>query len=102
MLNPKYFHDIQRYFNLSSTVDRFASFANRQVPRYNSWNVCIASEAVDALSVDWSGEANYGNPPWQIIGRVLAHIRRLRVSAVLVLSAGRDRFGGRFCAKNGS
>lgn len=85
MLNPRYFKQIQSFFGLLFTVDRFASFANRQVPRYNSFQVCVANEAVDALSVDWSGEVNYGNPPWFLIGRVLSHVRKCRVTAVLVL-----------------
>jgi hypothetical protein len=28
---------------------------------------------------------NYGNPPWFLIARVLAHVRKCGVSAVLVL-----------------
>ena len=45
------------------SVDRFASYYNTQLPRFNSryWNP--GSEAVDAFTCDWSNECNWLCPP---------------------------------------
>ena len=57
------------------TVDRFASWHNCQLPRFNSrcWNP--GSEAVDAFTVNWyhNGENNWLCPPIGLIPRVIRH-----------------------------
>ena len=42
------------------TVDRFATCYNAQVERFNSRYACPGSEAVDALTVDWSKRTTGG------------------------------------------
>ena len=68
-LNPLVFSKLDNAWG-PHTVDRFASFQNSQVPRFNSrcWNP--GSEAVDAFTVDWPGENNWWCPP---IGLIPSH-----------------------------
>ena len=49
------------------TVDRFASYFNTQLPRFNSrfWN--LGSEAVDTFTCNWEGENNWWCPPVYLI-----------------------------------
>ena len=56
-LNPKVFNELDSMFGPHS-IDRFTSFYNKQLERFNNrcWNP--GSEAVNAFTVDWSGENN--------------------------------------------
>ena len=58
MVNPTVFAELDKVCG-PHTVDRFASFHNCQLPRFNSrcWNP--GTEAVDAFTVDWVGEINW-------------------------------------------
>ena len=40
--------------------------------------------ATDAFTLDWAKLRAYANPPWNLIGRVLAQIRRQQAELVLV------------------
>ena len=57
------------------TIDRFASYYNTQLPRFNSrfWNP--GTEAVDAFTCDWGGENNWLCPPVFLIPRIIGHAR---------------------------
>ena len=55
------------------TVDRLASHCNMQLPRFNSCFMCPGGEAVEAFTVEWSGENNWWFPPSGLIPRVLRH-----------------------------
>ena len=76
-LDPGVFMELERMFGPHS-VDRFASFHNKQLERFNSryWNP--GSEAVDAFTVDWSGENNWFCPPVALIPRVLRHAQHCK------------------------
>ena len=67
------------------TIDRFASFYNTQLPRFNSrfWNP--GSEAVDAFTCDWSGENNWWCPPIYLIPRVLGHAQETHAEGTLII-----------------
>ncbi len=67
------------------TVDRFASFHNYQLPRFNSrcWNP--GSEAVDAFTVNWAGENNWWCPPICLIPRVVRHAQVCTANGTLVV-----------------
>ena len=67
------------------TIDRFASFYNTQLPRFNSrfWNP--GSEAVDAFTCDWSGENNWWCPPIYLIPRVLGHAQEIHAEGTLII-----------------
>ena len=68
------------------TVDRFADAVNTQLPRFNAGYPCIGSEAMDAFTQDWADEVNYLNPPWSLIGKVIAKLRDTpKAEAVLVV-----------------
>ena len=55
------------------TIDRFASYFNAQLPRFNSrlWNP--GTEAVDAFTCDWHAENNWWCPLVYLVPRVLGH-----------------------------
>ena len=67
------------------TVDRFASFHNAQLPRFNShcWNP--GSEAVDAFTVNWGGQNNWWCPPIGLIPRVIRHAQVCAAVGTLVV-----------------
>ena len=45
------------------TVDRFASFRSRQIPRFNSKLLSPATEGIDAFTISWKNENNCLLPP---------------------------------------
>ena len=57
-------------------VDLFASSANRQVENFFSYRPDPLALAVDAFAQDWGAWRGYANPPWPVIGRTLAQVRR--------------------------
>ena len=67
------------------TIDRFASYFNTQLPRFNSrfWNP--GSEAVDAFTCDWSNENNWWCPPIYLIPRVLGHAQKTSAKGTLIV-----------------
>jgi hypothetical protein len=83
MLNPRTFAYLARQWGRPD-VDRFASSANAQVPRFNSWGPDPAAEAQNAFAQDWRGQLNYANPPWALIPRVLALAEQQGARVVLV------------------
>ena len=84
VLHPKLFQEINRVWG-PCTIDRFASQRTTQLRRYNSlyWNP--ESEGVDALAqTNWTGELNYCNPPFWMVGKVLRKIQQQQAEAVLI------------------
>ena len=69
-LDPAIFAQLDAQWGPHS-VDRFADSYNKQLDRFNSrcWNP--GSDAVDAFTVDWSGENNWWCPPIALISRVI-------------------------------
>jgi hypothetical protein len=84
MLNPSVFQILDLRWG-PHLVDRFASAANSQLPRFNSRFWDVGSEAVDALSQPWTHVNNYMNPPFSLILRVLRKIQDDRASATIVV-----------------
>ena len=56
------------------TVDRFASFRSRQIPRFNSKRISPATEGIDAFTISWKNENNWLFPPPAFIPKVLRHM----------------------------
>ena len=56
------------------TVDRFASFHSRQIPRFNSKWPSPATEGIDAFTISWKNENNWLFPPPAFIPKVLRHM----------------------------
>jgi len=67
------------------SIDRFASFYNTQLPRFNSryWNP--GSEAVDAFTCDWSNECNWLCPPPYLVPRVIRHVTQTGAIGTLIV-----------------
>ena len=71
------------------TIDRFASFDNRVVPRYNSRWPEEEAEGLDGLAQDdecWVREVNYLYPPHELLPRVVEKLKRSGAGGVLVYS----------------
>ncbi len=83
-LNPAVFAMLDREWGPHS-VDRFADCNNCQVPHFNGrcWNP--GSEAVDAFTVNWSGENNWWCPPIALIPRVIGHAQVCRAVGTLMV-----------------
>ena len=66
------------------TVDCFANYYNKQIPRFFSrfWNP--GSSSVDAFAQDWSGENCLLVPPVVLIPAVLDHIHMCKAKGTLV------------------
>ena len=67
------------------TVDRFASYYNTQLPRFNSrfWNP--GSEGVDTFTCDWKDENNWMCPPISLIPRAIRHASKCLAAATLLV-----------------
>ena len=65
-------------------VDLFASRLTYQLQHYVSWRPDPMAVATDAFTLDWAELRGYANPPWNLIGRVLAQTRLQRAELVLV------------------
>ena len=83
-LNPMVFARLDAVWGPHS-VDRFASFQNCQIPRFNSqcWNP--GAEAVDAFTVDWRGENNWWCPPLALVPRVIRHAQVCGAEGTLIV-----------------
>ena len=66
-------------------IDRFASYFNTQLPRFNSrfWNP--TSEAVGAFTCNWGGENNWWCPPMYLIPEVLGHAKATHAKGTLIV-----------------
>ncbi len=66
------------------SIDRFSSFYNKKLPRFNSkfWNP--GSEGVDAFTYDWSCDNNWLVPPISLIPRVILHLKNTSSAGTLV------------------
>ncbi len=69
-------------------MDRFASYANKQVLRYNAkWRDGTA-EAVDSLHLSdeqWRDENNWCNPPWELLDDLVAKLRQSGAAATVIV-----------------
>jgi hypothetical protein len=53
------------------TIDRFATYANKLLDRFNSYFLEPFTEGVDAFAQhNWEYEYNYCNPPFALLGRL--------------------------------
>ena len=82
-LCPRIFHLIDKRLG-PLELDLFASRLTHQLPRYVSWRPDPAAIATDAFTLNWAELRTYADPPWNLIGRVLAQTRRQQAELVLV------------------
>ena len=57
------------------TIDRFASYADTQLPLYNSATLDPHSAGVNGLAQDWAGSNSWVFPPVELISRVVFLLR---------------------------
>jgi hypothetical protein len=86
MLNRALFKRLSKHFG-PFTIDLFATRLNAQLPRYISKIPDPGATAVDAFRQDLRHERAYANPPFNLIGRLLAQARRQRATLTVVLPA---------------
>ena len=68
------------------TIDRFASSLNAQLNCFNSFHWCPGTNGVDAFAQhNWLRHVNWCNPPFWLIGRLVAFLREVGAAAVIVV-----------------
>ena len=65
-------------------MDLFASRLSTQCPLYFSWRPDPYTLATDAFLQDWTAMKCYVNPPWNLVGQVLAQVQSQHVQVLLV------------------
>ena len=65
-------------------IDLFASRTSHLVPAYMAWKPDPGSIATDALQQSWSNHFLYAFPPFCLIRRVLAKLKKEKVRLLLV------------------
>ena len=76
------------------TVDRFASFYNAQMPRFNSKFWDAEFEAVDSFTQDWSSDNNWLCPPVSLIVRAVRHLIACKGLGSLIIPEWPSSFFG--------
>ena len=69
------------------TIDRFASYANKQLPCYNAKWQDGTTEAVDILRLPnskWRRERNWCNPPWELLDDRVVKLRNSGAEATVI------------------
>ena len=84
MLHPNLFQMLEDLWGPHS-IDRFATFQNTQLLRFNSLFWDVGTEAIDAFSQQWSGENNYINAPWALLPRIIEKIVSDRAVATVIV-----------------
>ena len=85
MLHPDLFKEIIKRFG-KIQVDLFATGDTAQVPRFVSFRAEETAWYTDVFSRPLpKGLVMYANPPFALIGRLLAKIRRERAEVILVV-----------------
>ena len=67
------------------SVDRFASVDIKNISRFNSLFCKPSSEAIDALTQNWSGENNFLVPPIYSVVRAIKHLIYSKVIGTLMI-----------------
>lgn len=67
------------------SVDRFATWYNAKLARYNSICIMPGSEAVDAFAQSWIGENNWLVPPPNVIAKCIRKIVREECHATMIV-----------------
>ena len=83
-LNPELFHKIVDKFG-KPDIDLSASRINRQLKKYVPWHPEPEAMAVNAFSLTWNNNYFYMLPPFSLVDRVLAKVKRVKTKAVIVV-----------------
>ena len=79
-----YFHAVTSVWGPCS-VDCFASYKNRKVPRFYSKYFKPDSLGVDSLAFSWVGETCWLVPPVSLVKKVILHVCLCRCRGILVV-----------------
>ena len=85
MLNPDIFLRITGVFFVPD-IDLFASRLNCQISTYASWKPDPGAKAIDAFSLDWHNLSPYMFPPFSLLGKSLAKLKREKVSDAIIVA----------------
>jgi integrase len=83
-LNPVVFESFVHEGPFTPTIDWFASSVNCQLPRFCSWLPSSSATFTDAFSQFWGNEPGYMFPPFSLLPRILAKVRRDHANVLLV------------------
>lgn len=83
MLNPEIFQRLDSIWGIHQ-VDLFATRLNTQLPKFVSWKKEPQAWKVDAFSFSWKDLNGWANPPFGLIARLLAKVRREGSTITLV------------------
>lgn len=89
-LNPRVFRRVDRMWG-RHTVDLFATRLNAQLPRFVSWWHDPEAWATDAFLQDLRPENAYANPPFSMVARLLAMVRRQRATMTVIVPVWRTQ-----------
>ena len=83
-LAPECFRRLDQRWG-AHTVDRFAAESNALLPRFNTAWAQPGSEGVDAFAqANWRQENNWCNPPWALLPRLAAFLRKTGAAATVI------------------
>jgi hypothetical protein len=83
MLCPRVFQKINHQLG-PLEIDLFASRLSAQLPTFVSWRPDPEAMATDAFTISWTGMKAYANPPWSLVGRVLAQAQQQDADLILI------------------
>ena len=89
-LNPRVFRRVDRMWGRHS-LDLFATRLNAQLPRFVSWWHDPEAWATDAFLQDLRPENAYANPPFSMVARLLAMVRRQRATMTVIVPVWRTQ-----------
>ena len=81
---PEFF-EFMDYIWGPHTVDRFASYLNKKLMRFNSKFWSPGVEAVDAFSQNWKNEINWIVPPISMICKAIKHLIFCKAKGTLIV-----------------
>ena len=84
MLNPAIINQLRKWHQID--INLFASRLTSQLPQYYSWRPDLSAIATDAFAQNWSNTKAYANPPWNLIGRVLAKLQEDRNTQLVLIT----------------
>ena len=84
MLCPRVFRKVSYQLGPLEEVDLFASRLSTQLPTFVSWRPDPEAMAMDAFMISWTGMKAYANPPWSVVGRVLAQVQQQEADIILI------------------
>jgi ribonuclease HI len=83
-LHPRLFTYIDKLWG-PHTIDRFATLANAQLPKFNSLYAEPFSAGVDALAqTDWASHNNFVNAPFRLTQQVLDLVQAQKATATII------------------